>query len=204
MLIAPCQTKRLIRTMASYPKDRFDNLPKDLVRVGAHRAPRKRGGGWIALAWAALATLVLVVGGFYVVTLIDDSVRFEIPGFPQAGETSSAPEDEATPTALPLTDPATIDPARNITITVLNGTPTVGQQTVVSDELSAAGWPVGSATTASTSDIEETIVYYSNPADEDIARGLVSTLGVGDVQESTAFLGAPVTIVLGADYTPAG
>ena len=190
--------------MASYPKDRFDDLPKDLVRVGAHRAPRKRGGGWVGFAWAALATLVLVVGGFYVVTLIDDSVRFEIPGFPQADETSSSPEDESTPTALPLTDPATIDPARGITITVLNGTPVVGQQTVVSDALTAAGWPVGSATTASTSDIEETIVYYSNPADEDIARGLVSTLGVGDVKESTAFLGAPVTIVLGSDYTPAG
>jgi hypothetical protein len=190
--------------MASYPKDRFDDLPTDLVRVGAHRAPRKRGGGWIGFAWAALATLVLVVGGFYVVTLIDDSVRFEFPGFPQASASSSSPEDEATPTALPLTDPATIDPARGITITVLNGTTVVGEQNAVSDTLTAAGWPVGSATTASTTDIEKTIVYYSNPADEDIARGLVTTLGVGDVKESTAFMGAPVTIVLGADYTPAG
>ena len=190
--------------MASYPKDRFDDLPKDLVRVGAHRAPKKRGGGWIALAWAALATLVLVVGGFYVVTLIDPSVRFEIPGTTPAADASSTPEDETTPTALPLTDPATIDPAREITITVLNGSPVEGEQTVVSDTLTAAGWPIGSATTASTSDIEETVVYYSNPADEDIARGLVSTLGVGDVRESSAFLGAPSTIVLGADYSAAG
>ena len=191
--------------MASYPKDRFDDLPKDLVRVGAHRAPKKRGGGWIALAWAALATLVLVVGGFFAVTLIDPSVRFEIPGTtPAADEVTTAPEDDSTPTALPLTDPATIDPAREITITVLNGTPVEGEQNEVSDMLSAAGWPVGSATTASTSDIEKTIVYYSNPADEDVARGLVSTLGVGDVRESSAFLGAPVTIVLGADYSPAG
>jgi hypothetical protein len=190
--------------MASYPKDRFDDLPKDLVRVGAHRAPKKGGGGWIGFAWAALATLVLVVGGFYVVTLIDPSVKFEIPGTEASGSASTAPDDDTTPTALPLTDPLTIDPARQISITVLNGTPIAGQQQVVSDKLSSLGWPVGSAATASTSDIKETIVYYSNPADEEIARGLVSVLGVGDVRESTAFLGAPVTIVLGEDYTPAG
>ena len=190
--------------MASYPKDRFDDLPDDLVRVGAHRAPHKRGGGWIALAWAALATLVLVVGGFYAVTLVDPSVRFELPGAQPSAAASDSPEDDTTPTALPLTDPATIDPARQITITVLNGTPSVGEQQVVSDKLSALGWPIGSATTASTSDIKETFVYYSNPADEEIARGLVEVLGVGDVRESNAFLGAPVTIVLGADYKPAG
>jgi len=190
--------------MASYPKDRFDDLPKDLVRVGAHRAPKKRGGGWIGLAWAALATLVLVVGGFYAVTVIDPSVRFEIPGAQASPSATSDPDVDTTPTALPLTDPLTIDPARQITITVLNGTPVVGEQQAVSDKLTALGWPVGSATTASTSDIKKTIVYYSNPADEEIARGLVSVLGIGDVRESTAFLGAPVTIVLGADYKPAG
>ena len=191
--------------MASYPKDRFDDLPDDLVRVGAHRAPHKRGGGWIALAWAALATLVLVVGGFYAVTLFDPSVRFELPGAQASSAAATdTPEDDSTPTALPLTDPATIDPARQITITVLNGTPSVGEQQVVSDKLASLGWPVGSATTASTSDIKKTFVYYNNPADEEIARGLVEVLGVGDVRESNAFLGAPVTIVLGADYTPAG
>jgi hypothetical protein len=30
----------------------------------------------------------------------------------------------------------------------------------------------------------------------------VQALGVGDVRESTAFVGAPVTVVLGADYPP--
>lgn len=189
--------------MASYPKDRFDDLPKDLVRVGAHRAPKKRGGGWIAFAWAALATGVLVVGGLFTLSLIDPSVRFEIPGLPAPTESAAAPTDEATPTALPLTDPAAIDPARLITITVLNGTPVVGQQTVAGDALLAAGWPVGTVTTASTTDVETTTVYYSNPLDEDIARGLVAALGVGEIRESTAFLGAPITIVLGADYAPA-
>jgi hypothetical protein len=188
--------------MASYPKDRFDDLPDDLVRVGAHRAPKKRGGGWIGLAWAALATLVLVVGGLFVLSLVDESIRFELPGLPVASEPTVTPTEATTPTAIPLTDPALIDPARLITITVLNGTPVVGQQDVAGQALAAAGWPIGSMTTASTTDIEETIVYYSNPADEEIARGLVEALGVGDVRESTAFLGAPITIVLGADYPP--
>jgi hypothetical protein len=89
--------------MASYPKDRFDDLPEDLVRVGAHRAPRKKGGGWIGFAWAALATLVLTVGGLFVLSVIDPGVRFEIPGLPVAEQTSAAPEDESTPTAIPLT-----------------------------------------------------------------------------------------------------
>ena len=190
--------------MASYPKDRFDDLPADLVRVGAHRAPKKRGGGWIGFAWAALATGLLVVGGLFTLSLIDPTVRFEIPGLVAEDEPSATPTEEATPTALPLTDPATLDPARGITITVLNGTPNVGQQNVAADALTALGWTIGSATTASTTDIEKTIVYYGDPADEDVARGLVAALGVGEVRESTAFLGAKITIVLGTDYPPAG
>ena len=188
--------------MASYPKDRFDDIPAHLVRVGAHRAPKKRGGGWIGFAWAALATGVFVVGGLFTLSLIDPSVRFEIPGLVAAETPSASPTEESTPTALPLTDPATLDPARLMTITVLNGTPVVDQQDVAAAALTAAGWPVGSATAASTSDIKKTIVYYGDPADEDVARGLVAALGVGDVRESTAFLGAKVTIVLGADYAP--
>jgi hypothetical protein len=186
--------------MASFPKDRFDDLPSDLVRVGAHRAPRKKGGGWIGFAWAALATLVLTVGGLFVLSLVDPSVRFEIPGLPVASEPTETPEAETTPTAIPLTDPATLDPAREISITVLNGSTVEGQQDVVGASLSEQGWPVGSLASASSDDIEKTIVYYSNPADEEIARGLVQAIGLGDVRESTAFPGAPITIVLGADF----
>jgi len=188
--------------MASYPKDRFDDLPADLVRVGAHRAPKKRGGGWIAFAWAALATGVLVVGGLYGLSRIDSSISFDIPGVAVPTEEPTTPAPVVTPTATPLTDPAAIDPARAITITVLNGTAVPDTLNQAADALSAAGWPIGGRAAASTSDIAATVVYYSNPADEDIARGLVEALGVGDVRESTAFLGAPITIVVGSDYVP--
>jgi hypothetical protein len=185
--------------MAKFPEDPFDDFPEDLARVGAHRAPKSRGGGWIGFAWAALATGVLIVGGLYGVSLINNNVAFEIPGIVEL-PAEETPTPTAEPTASPITDPTLIDPARNITITVLNGTPIVGMQNTVLANLTSVGWPVTSAARASTSDVEETLVYYSNPADEDVARGLVLALGIGDVRESTAFLGAPVTVVLGADY----
>jgi len=189
--------------MASYPKDRFDDLPADLVRVGAHRAPKKRGGGWIAFAWAALATGLLVVGGLFGLSRIDDNISFDLPGVAAPTEEPVTPDPIATPTATPLTDPAAIDPAREITITVLNGSADPAVLDQAADALAAAGWPVGGRAAASAADVTTTIVYYSNPADEDIARGLSEALGVGEVQESTAFLGAPITVVVGSDYTVA-
>jgi hypothetical protein len=185
--------------MAKFPEDPFDDFPEDLARVGAHRAPKRRGGGWIGFAWAALATGVLIVGGLYGVSRINSEVAFEIPGIVEQ-PAEETPTPTPTPTAEPITDPTLIDPARKITITVLNGTPIVGMQNTVLANLAAGGWPMATAAKASTTDVEETLVYYSNPADEDVARGLVLALGIGDVRESTAFLGAPVTVVLGADY----
>jgi hypothetical protein len=90
---------------------------------------------------------------------------------------------------------------------VLNGTPTAGLQSTVAASLTAASWPVASATLASQNDIATTTVYYSNPLDEDIARGLVLALGIGDLRLVSAdtFPGSSLTIVLGADYpVPAG
>lgn len=179
--------------MAKYQRDQFDDLPADLARVGAHRAPAKSGRGWITFAWAALFTGIFVAIGVLGLNLLNGS------GF-LGGEPTAAPSVSASPTVEPLTDPATIDPARAISITVLNATPTVDLETAAGTALRTAGWPVGAFALASERDIEKTVVYYSNPADEDIARGLVEALGTGEVLESTAFLGAPITIVLGMDY----
>jgi len=179
--------------MAKYPSDQFDDLPADLARVGAHRAPAKSGRGWITFAWAALFTGIFVAVGVLGLNLLNGTGFLE-------GEQPSVPSASPSLTAPPLTDPATIDPARAITITVLNATPTVDLETTAGTALRTAGWPVGAFALASQRDIEKTTVYYSNPADEDIARGLVLALGTGDVLESTAFLGAPITIVLGSDY----
>ena len=47
----------------------------------------------------------------------------------------------------------------------------------------------------------DTLVLYSNPADVDIARGLVDTLGVGQIQsvDANQYPGAAITIVIGED-----
>lgn len=185
--------------MASYPKDRFDEQPDDVERVGAHRGPKRRGRGWIAFAWALLATGILVfVGLFALSQYLDDDLG--IPFFATPTEAAATPEPVET--VAPITDPTTIDPERELTIDVLNGTPEDGLQTTVLVDLTNEGWPVGSAAPASERDIPETFVYYSNPDDEDVASGLVATLGVGAIRivEEDVFPAAQLTIVLGTDY----
>ena len=182
-------------TMAKAPTDQFDDLPTDLKRVGAHRAPPRAGRGWVTFAWAALVTGLLVVAGSFGLNVLR--------GLSFLGE---APTSSATPsaeiTADPVLDPTTIDPARAISITILNGTTTIDLENAAATALT--GWPVGAQLVATNRDEPTTIVYYGDPANEDVARGLVIALGVGEIRESTAYA-APITIVLGADYvgTPA-
>lgn len=182
--------------MASFPPDQFDTLPDDLTRVGAHRAPASSGRRWIGFAWAALATGVLVVGGLYAVSLADASLDFTEPS------NTAAATATAVPTAEPVTDPSTVLD-RAISITVLNGTASVGLEDDAASNLVDAGWTVGSEATSTATDITQTLVYYSDPANEDVARGVALELGVGDVSLSDAFLGAPLTVVVGSDFATA-
>jgi hypothetical protein len=186
--------------MARYPHDRYDEIPASLSRVGAHRAPPKKGRRLVAFSWAALSTGVLVLVGLWAVSLIDDSVSFDLPGLSTPVATPGADGDPATSTADPVTDPSTIDPARMISITILNGSGVERQQDVAGDQLAAEGWPVGSVTQASQDDVATSTVYYNNPLDEDVARGVALELGIDELVESTAFIGAPITVVLGADF----
>ena len=160
--------------MAKYPQDQFDDIPADLARVGVHRAPPKPGRGLVTLAWAALLTGILVAGGY-----------FGLSAF-RGLSLSNGPTAIATPivdvTAEPVRDPALIDPARAISITVLNGTTTVDLENVAANSL--VGWPVGARLTATSRAEETTVIYYSNPADEDVARGLLLALGVGEIRET--------------------
>lgn len=191
--------------MAAYPKDRFDELPEDLKRVGAHRGPKKKGGGWVGLAWALLATGVLVFGGLWGLSKFV-GVDVGLPIFDAAP--SPTPTPTPTPTADPVLDPTTIDPARNIKVTVLNGTPTVDLEDSVGDALGAVGWMIESRALASEKNVEKTTVYYSDPANEDVARGVVVSLGQGQIRlvGADVFPAAPLTVVIGLDYpgaTPA-
>ncbi|PZQ90640.1 MAG: hypothetical protein DI534_05420 [Leifsonia xyli] len=191
--------------MASFPRDRFDDIPSDLDRVGAHRGPRKRGRGWIGFSWALLATAVLVVVGLFALAALDP--RFQVPFAPQT-PSPSAPAPSTAPPAEPVTDPTTLDPAvlAALTISVLNGTPTSGLSNIAGDQIAAAGWPNPSRAGASNTAEPKTIVYYQTAESEGVARGIAQLIGASDVQLSDAFPTAVITVVLGADYVapPAG
>ncbi|MBX3098622.1 MAG: LytR C-terminal domain-containing protein [Salinibacterium sp.] len=191
--------------MAAYPKDRFDQLPDDLKRIGAHRGPQKKGGGWLAFAVAVLATGLLVFGGLWGLSKFL-GVDVGLPIF-QAPATPT-PTPTPTPTADPVLDPTTIDPTRGIKTTVLNGTPAAGLEDTVGDALAALGWVIDSRTNAGEKDVAKTVVYYSDPANEDVARGVVVSLGIGEIRlvSPETFPGMPLTVVIGLDYpgaTPA-
>ncbi|KRF32987.1 LytR C-terminal domain-containing protein [Yonghaparkia sp. Soil809] len=179
--------------MAEYPSDRFDDVPAELGRVGAHRAPVPPSRGWVAAGVIALATGMLVGLGLLALQAIDSGLDLGAP--PPVSEPSAEPEPEV----APVTDPSTVQLPEGFTITVLNGAGVDGLGQSSADALIAAGWPVGAVTNAAADDIETTTVYYSDPADEGIALGMVELLGLGTIELSDAFPGAPITIVVGAD-----
>ena len=192
--------------MAQFEPDRFDDIPAELGRVGAHRARRSRRGVYVATAWAALASGVLVVAGLYGLSLITDRVTFEIPSFDTAEpepDLAPEPEPEPEPSVEPITDPSLVELPADFTITILNGAGVEGLGRSASDLLTPLGWPVGTVTAAAQSDLTETIVFYSDPALEAVALGMTVILGVGSVELSDAFPGAPITITVGADFAAA-
>ncbi len=187
--------------MATFPQDQFDQVPAELKRVGAHRAPRPKGRGAIAFAWAALATGILVIGGLYGLSRVNPDITFALPDFGGDGADPGATPSSSASSVPPVTDPSTVDPDLELTISVLNGSSVDGVQNIAGDAIKAAKWPNPARLDASTRDIETTTVYYSSAEYEGIARGLLQLLGVpGKVQLSDRYPGAPVTIVLGEDY----
>lgn len=181
--------------MPDFPPDRFDDLPLDPGRVGAHRAPRSRSAVWRAVGIGAAASAVLVVVGLVGLASIDDRLELDIPVL------TSPPEEDPDAPGEPITDAADADLPDDFTITILDGTGSVGRGPQAQSALDARGWPVGTVTQAATTDIEETVVYYTSPDFEPVARGMVELLdGVADIELTDAFPGAPITIVLGTDY----
>lgn len=184
--------------MATRIRDRFDEIPGELDRVGAHRAPARRGRAWISVGWAALATVVLVAAGLFGLSLLNPNLDLDL-GTPGAGvdEGDTPAGGDA---AAPVLDPT-------LSITVLNGTATAGLANVAGDALVEQGWEgaaqgVGSRANAEANDVEVTLVYYNDPANEGAARMLVEHLGAGEVRLSNAYPASPVVVLLGADYEP--
>jgi hypothetical protein len=191
--------------MASTPRDRFDDIPADLVRVGAHRGPVRRGRGWIRFAWFALLTGVLVVAGLYGLSRVNPAISFELPVIADGGGSEPTGTPSTAPVVEPVTDPQLIDPALPLSISVLNGSPTDGAQTQAALQIKGAAWPEPATANAGARDQQVTVIYYHTSAYEGIAKGLAQLLGTdpANIRMSDFYLGAPITIVLGADYVPA-
>lgn len=155
------------------PTDRFDELPADSHRVGAHRAenPRLRGGA--VLLWASLATVALIGLGIFGTLLA-------------TGRISIAPSPTATVTVAPTAE-AVLD--TSYTVLVLNATPQAGLAGAMRDEIIAAGWSGDDVTAgeAGSEDFETTTIYYALPEDEGAARGLAEVLGGVPVELSQAY-----------------
>ena len=178
-----------------FPKDRFDAIPEDIQRVGAHRAPHQKGRGWIGFAWAVVATILLIGVGVFGLYLINGSIAFN-------GSAGGTPTPSITVTPTPTVAP-TVDPS--LSVTVLNGTTTAGLANQVGDALVAKGWKVGSRANASVTNITSTVVYYSNPKNEGAAKGVAQSLPGSTIMLTQDFAetGADLTVVVGSDYKPA-
>lgn len=190
----------------SFPRDRFDDVPRT-SRVGAHRAPTPRGRGWVAFGWAALATLILIALGIFGLSLATDRLNLD-DVFVVPSESSESPTATPTETTTPTAEP-TID--AEALVQVLNGTTAAGLAGEAKDQLAAGGWTEANitASNASDTDIETSVVYYDDESLEGAARGVAESLGLSNVSFSTEY-GAgeggvsQIVVVLGADFAPAG
>ncbi|QLD10850.1 LytR C-terminal domain-containing protein [Microbacterium oleivorans] len=181
----------------TYPKDRFDELPADLARVGAHRAENPRLRASVLLFWSAVAVLVLVAAGIFGTLVVTGRISL----FPTSS--STAPAAEAPAAAAPVVD-------TSYPVLILNATTERGLANSVADVVVAAGWSAETvdAGEAGSQDFPTTTIYYLTVEDEGAARGLAEVIGGADVELSDAYPGpadadgAPgkqLTIVLGAD-----
>lgn len=177
--------------------DRFDSLPADAARRGAHRSTMKPRSAGSLIAWIALGAFAVVV------VVLGATVTFSglFGTKPTAAPASyaSAPKPATstpTPSAIPTVAP-TVDPASSVD--VLNGTDTAGLAARMATRLSDAGWKIG--TRGNADNVSATKVYYANPALKGAALGVVKSLGFGTAVQSDSYASAasPITVVLGAD-----
>ena len=194
----------------SFLPDRFDDVERDLGYVGTHRRQRSSWSVFAPVGIGLGAVVVLILAGIWFVDRSDDYLTLDASEVPVI--TGEAPEEEAldepvviepevVEEVVAVSDPTQID-TEGLTLTVLNGTATQGMAARAVDRLVAIGWPEATATNADSTDIQQSVVAYSEDADKAIALGIAQELDLDadSVVQTTAYPGARVTIVLGADY----
>ncbi|MCT9821096.1 LytR C-terminal domain-containing protein [Microbacterium sp. W1N] len=184
--------------------DRFDDLPADSARVGAHRAENPRIRAGVVLVWTIVSIVVLVTAGI-VGTLL------------ATGKIALAPSPAVSVAPSPNVDPV-VDPS--YPVLVLNATTRDGLAGQVREQLVGAGWAAGDVTAgeAGSQDFAHTTVYYSNDADQAAALGVAEVLGGARTEQSEAYVPADdpntgdvdesqakqLVVVIGADWAGEG
>lgn len=175
----------------SFARDRFDDLPEDGGRVGAHRAEQPHLHGWTLFFWAVAATVVLTLVGVFATMIASGRIQL-------------VPEAEPTVAVTPV---PTIDPVVDTSyqVLILNATPQEGLATQTRDVVLGAGWSASDVTAgeAGSQDFAETTVYYLADEDEAAALGLADVVGGARVEQSDVYQVAEgatqLTVVLGLD-----
>ena len=193
----------------SFLPDRFDDVPRDKKYVGIHRSTRSSASVFAPIGIALGAVVLLVLGGLWFVDrsatnlTLEDTAPPVIDGAldPQPEEAPVVAQEPVIEEALPVTDPTQID-TEGLTLTVLNGTAAQGMAGRASSRLSDIGWPEATATNADSTDVAQSVVADSEDADKASALGIAQLLGLEAeaVVQTTAYPGARITVVLGADY----
>lgn len=179
----------------TFPRDRFDDLPRVAGRVGAHRAenPRMRAG--VVLLWAIVATIVLIGVGIFGSLIASGRVTL----FP-----SPTPTAEPTAEIVPVVD-------TSYTVLVLNATDEQGLATQMKDTLLSNGWAEQNVTAGGAGGtFETTTVYYASEDAYPAALGLAEIVGATEVQFDPDYplpgtAATQLTVVLGTGQlsTPA-
>lgn len=182
------------RSPSGARKDRFDNVKRS-SRVGAHRAVERAGstGAWVLIS--TLITLILTALGVLIYTLQPSSISF-------MDQLSNGVE---VPNIIDRPAKASVDPAT--TVVVLNGTDVEGLAFVVDEAINTEGWGTTLfAGNADERDVQISAIFYADPADEGLARGLGEQLGGISYYENPnyATYGNQLTVLLGADYNGPG
>jgi len=193
----------------SFLPDRFDEVEPEKNYVGIYRSTRSVASLFAPVGIALGIIAVLIVGGLWFVQSSATNLAIEDPAPPVI---AGAPDPVIDPPpviekepmveeVLPVTDPTQID-TEGLTLTVLNGTAAQGMAARAGTRLSDIGWPEATATNADSTDVAQSVVAYSEDSDKASALGIAQVLGIGEnaVVQTSAYPGARITVVLGADY----
>ena len=190
----------------SFLPDRFDEVDRDVTYVGTHRRERSSWSLFAPIGIGLGAVILLVLGGLWLVDRSDDNLALDPSEVPVITDEAPSEEPAVVDQEIPeevvaITDPTQID-TEGLTLTVLNGTATQGMAARAVERLVTVGWPEATATNADSTDVQQSVVAYSEDADRAIALGIAEVLDLDadSVVQTTAYPGARITVVLGADY----